>query len=70
MLTRETGEAAVSCCSMNFSDLSEIPASALIDLDLLNRMLVTINRVFVQAFSGNIQWSSDRVSLLDILQAL
>lgn len=69
MLTRESGEAVVSCCPMNFTEVSVIPSSALIDLDLLTRTLVAVNRVFLETGMETARWSADRISLEDIFRA-
>lgn len=58
----------VDFCPQNFQGLSSLPASAVVDLDLLNATLATINELFVaEAYQGEPP-GRDRLSIAEALQ--
>jgi Fe-S-cluster containining protein len=53
LLGSRDGERFIDTCPENFKDLESLPATAVLDLELLNTTLATINGLFVsEAFQG------------------
>ena len=53
LLIRLDGEQQVDCCPKNFRGVDSLPTPALINLEVLNATLATINALFVaEAFAG------------------
>jgi hypothetical protein len=57
----------IDFCPQNFQGIASLPASAVVDLDLLNATLATINELFVaEAFQGTPP-ARERVSIAEAL---
>lgn len=53
LLVRPGGERDIDCCPENFRGVESLPASAVLNLEVLNTTLATINALFVaEAFAG------------------
>lgn len=52
LLLLRDGEKSIDFCPENFQGLPSIPGSAVIDLELLNMMLATINALYLQGSPG------------------
>ncbi|WP_432820955.1 YkgJ family cysteine cluster protein [Trichloromonas sp.] len=67
LLGSRDGERFVDTCPENFKGLASLPATAVIDLELLNTTLATINGVFVaEAFHGEAP-EEERVTIAQAL---
>lgn len=67
LLGNRDGERFVDTCPENFKGVKNLPATAVIDLDLLNVTLATINGLFVsEAFCGDAS-AEQRISIAESL---
>jgi Fe-S-cluster containining protein len=67
ILTREHGKPTVDFCPKNFRGISSLPGNAVIDLDLLNTTLASINALFVTEFFGDDKPTKDRLTIAEAL---
>jgi len=65
LLDREKAE--VDCCSKNFRRVETLPPKAVIDLELLNTTLATINALFLSESDNRDFGRRDRFALAEVL---
>jgi len=67
LLGHRDGERFIDCCPENFKGLDSLPATAVIDLELLNTTLATITGLFIsEAFHGGAP-AEERISIAESL---
>ena len=66
MRTEYRGKQFIGFCQKNFQNLNPVPDDAVMDLDGLNVELRTLNRSFVEAYSGPLELR-DRYTLAEAL---
>ncbi|WP_298038574.1 YkgJ family cysteine cluster protein [uncultured Desulfuromonas sp.] len=67
LLTGEGGERRIDFCPQNFTGAASLPAEAVINLDLLNATLATVNGLFVAEKYQGTPPEAPRLSLADAL---
>jgi Fe-S-cluster containining protein len=50
ILTEELSDSSIDCCPRNFQGSDQVPGTAVINLDRLNILLDSVNRVFINQF--------------------
>ncbi len=67
LLTAGAGENKVDFCPENFRGLSSLPAGAVVNLEVLNTALASINRLFAAAALGDEALAGERLSIAEAL---
>lgn len=65
LLVRRDGEAQVTACPLNDLSAGPLPAAAVIDLERLNTILATVNRMFVERYLPD---APERLSIAEALE--
>jgi len=67
LLTFREGENTLDFCPLNFEGITSFPATAILNLDILNATLASINAVFI-ASAKDIDWiASERITMAEAL---
>ena len=67
LLTNREGEKALDFCPSNFKGIASFTATAVLNLDILNATLASINAVFVTSFDESTPLPKERLSMADAL---
>jgi Fe-S-cluster containining protein len=67
VMTEGDGKKTIDFCPENFKGVDSLPGSAILNLELINRTLVSINSLFLNEVSETFFSNDKRVEMIDII---